>query len=292
MTDTTLIHDPQTNVPDYAAEETARLKHDFVNLDSEVAEVLDAARGLPPAVENIDIANDYTKVITRMADLDKKIETFRVGEGTPWLRRKDAVDNFFFSLRERLFRRKKTDKIGGADVLQARLHDYNQRREREERERREAEARAAREAEDKARREREAAERTRREAEEKAARARKEENKEAAAKAAREAEEAAAALREKEEQERQRRLDAEDAARAKPADLVRERHEGGAMNTMRQVPFVEIEDEMTLDPLALWPFVKSDAKLAALKAWAKVTQHKKAMPGAIIEMRNETVVRR
>ena len=37
---------------------------------------------------------------------------------------------------------------------------------------------------------------------------------------------------------------------------------------------------------------QDDAKLAALTGWAKTTNYKKAMPGAVIEQRPETVVRR
>lgn len=280
------------NVPDYAAEESERLRLEYDSLDREVSEVLDEARALPKEVEDEETANLYTTVITRMTDLDKKIEGFRQAEGTQWLRKKTACDSFFFGFAERIFRRKKTDNAGGADILQARLHAYNEKRRLEEQRRRDEEARIAREAEEKARREREALEREQREAEERAARARKAANKEAAEKAAREAEEAAARVREQEELARAQRQETEAAARAKPADMVRERHAGGAMNTMKMVWHVEIEDSMALDPVALWPFVHEDAKLKALRAWSKTTQYRKPMKGAIIEERAETVVRR
>lgn len=280
------------NVPDYAAEESARLRREFAEVDREVSEALEAARELPKAVNTVDEADAYTTVITRLRDLDKRIDGIRESEKMPHLRRGTAVDSFFFTLREKLFRRKKTDNAGAADILQARLHDYNLRREAEERAKREEEARIAREQEEAARRERERLEREQREAEEKAARARKAENKAAAEAAAREAEEAAERRRQEEERSRLQRQEAEAAARAKTADLTRERHAGGALNTMRDVPYVEIVDEMKLDPVALWPFVKSDEKLRALKEWSKATQHKKPMDGAIIEMRPQTVVRR
>lgn len=295
MNDTTLVNPEATpghNVPDYAAEESARLAREFAELDRSVSELLAEARTLPPTVDDLETANLYTQTITRFRDVDERIEGIRESEKMPHMRRSTAIDSFFFRMREKLFRRKKTDAAGGADVLQARLHAYNQKREAEERRKREEEERAAREAEAKARREREELERQQRQAEETAARARKAENKEAAQQAARKAEEAAAKVRADEEAARERRQDAEAAARAKSADLTRERHSGGAMNTMRQVPYVEIVDAMKLDAVALWPFVKEDAKLAALKAWAKTTQHKRPMEGAVIEMRNETVVKR
>lgn len=280
------------NVPDYAAEESARLAREFAGLEKDVVDLLNEARALPPTVEDEPTANVYTQTITRFSDLDTRLEKFRESEKLPYLRRGTAVDSFFGRMKERLFRKKKTDKAGGADVLQERLHAYNLRRlEAEKRAREEAE-RVARAAEDKARREREEQERVQREAEEKARRARKDENREAAEAAARVAEEAARAAREQEDVARAERQDAEAASRAKPADMVRERHEGGAMNTMKMVWHVEITDSMKLDHAALWPFVKESEKLAALKAWAKTTQYRRPMDGALMEERPDTVVRR
>jgi len=77
---------------------------------------------------------------------------------------------------------------------------------------------------------------------------------------------------------------------AKAADMVRTRLDSGSLVTMRQVPFVVIDDLDGLDMAALWPFVKEEHKLAALKQWAKVTGHKRAMKGATIKMVDETVV--
>ncbi|WP_371068113.1 hypothetical protein, partial [Salmonella enterica] len=69
------------------------------------------------------------------------------------------------------------------------------------------------------------------------------------------------------------------------------RTEGGAVATLQQVPFVEIEDVTALNKDLLWPFLKDEHILMALKAWAKTKSHKTAMPGAIIELRNQGVVR-
>jgi hypothetical protein len=60
---------------------------------------------------------------------------------------------------------------------------------------------------------------------------------------------------------------------------------------MRQVGYAEIVDKMALDPVALWPFIKEDHALAALKAWAKTSSFKKQMTGAVVEMRDESVIR-
>jgi len=292
MSDTSLVHDTSTNVPDYAVEESNRLRREYQNLDKEVQEILESAHALPMTVEDESMASDYTAVITRMADLDKKIEGFRASEGTPYLRRKSAVDSFFFSLAERLFKRKKTDANGGGDVLNARLHAYNMRRLEAERLERERIEREAREAEAKARREREEAERIQREAEQKAARARNEANRAAAEKAAREAAEQAAIVAAEEDRLRAERQEAEAAARAKPADMTRERHAKGARNTMKEVWHVEVVDAMKLDIDALRPFIPHDALEKAAKNWAKVTNYKQTMPGLLIERRAETIVLR
>jgi chemotaxis protein histidine kinase CheA len=279
------------NIPDYAAEEYARLLREFGGYETDVAAINDEARKLPAEFDDKETADSYTAIINRMSDLDKRIEGSRISEGTPYLRKKDACDSFFFGLRERLFKRKPKDKNGSADILHARLHAYNLRRlEAERRAREEAERRAAK-AEAEARAMREAAERTQREAEEKAARARKAENIKAAEEAARVAKEAADKAAAEEETKRAERQQAEEANRAKPADMVRERHSEG-MNTMAMVWFVGIDDEMKLDPVKLWPFIKTDAKESALKNWAKTTNYRQPMPGAIIEERPDTRVRR
>ena len=127
-------------------------------------------------------------------------------------------------------------------------------------------------------------------AEEAARRARKAEHIEAHEEEARILRKAAHAAA---EQEALRGLsqDARAAAAAPTADLIRSRTEEGHLVTAKREPFVEIVDEMKLDPLKLWAFVKSEHKLQALKAWAKVTQHKQPMEGAIIELRDRAVIR-
>lgn len=281
------------NVPDYAAEETGRLEREFRDLQAEIGIAVMAANGLAErTVEDEETANQFTEVITRLRDLDKKVEGFRNSEKTPHLRKSDAVDNFFFKLRERLFRRKRTDSAGAADTLQDRLHAYNERRLAEERRRREEAERAARAAEAEARRLREEADRKARAAAEAAARKRNEESRRAAAEEAAKAAAEAAKAAEAEENARSTASAAAADAAARPADLVRERHQGGAMNTMKRVGYAEITDPMKLDALALWPFVPEDAKRKALLGWAKTTQFSRQMEGAAIGFRNETVVRR
>lgn len=276
--------------PDYAREVTERMARDYAETVRTVTELLDDARRLPKEVADDDTVGVIGAVIKRMRDVKERLEAFREKEKEPYYRGGQGVDQFFFGLEEKLEKRKATDSAGAVDVLQARVHAYNQRKLAEQRRIREEQERAAREAEDKARRERQEQERLQREAEEKAARARKDETAEAQRRLAAVAEHAAATARAAEEEARRQVDEARLQAAAKPSDMVRTRHDGGVLNTMRQVPHVEIVNEMDLDPVALWPFVKSSHKLQALKEWAKATQHRQQMKGAVIEMRDDTVI--
>lgn len=282
---------PGHNTPDYAKEEFGRLEREYSNLDASILALEAEADTLPDSVTDQEIADMFTAAITRFKDMDDQLEGFRNSEKLPYLRKGDTVDSFFFSRRERLLRRKKGDKPGRGDMLHAKLHAYNVKRLEEEKRQREAAEAAAREAERKLREQREAAEREQREAQERADRARKAENIEAAEKAAREAQSRADELAAQEQAAIAERYAAQDAAAAKPADMVRERH-SGAMNTMKMVWHVEVTDSMKLDVAALWPFVTDEAKEKAAKAWAKMTGHKKTMDGLLIEQRPDTMVRR
>ncbi|HEY6029955.1 MAG TPA: hypothetical protein VIU44_05305 [Gaiellaceae bacterium] len=279
------------NVPDYAKEETARLEMEHAALSQSLTAALKEARGLPATCDDEEQLSQYAEVIKRLRDLNGRIEKVRVGEKEPHLRRGTAVDSYFGTMLAKLFRKNKNDKAGAADVLQARVNDYQQRKEAEERRRREEADRAARaearrladEAAEKARIAQEEAER--------AARARKPENKEAAQDAADAAAAEARRLDDEAELARQKAQETAADAVAKPADLVRTRTDSGHTVTAKQVPYIEIVDEMKLDAVALWPFVKSDAKLAALRDLAKARQYKLKMDGAIVEMRSQAVIR-
>lgn len=292
-TDTSLVHDNTTNLPDYALEEAARLGREYNNLEAEIEEAVAQCRAMPSwsQVNTAEDAEAFTAAITRLRDLDQKIEALREGEKLPHLRKGTAVDNYFNRMRDKLFRRKKTDPVGVADEMQGKLHDYNMRRLREEQRIRDEEAARQRAEEARLRAEREAAERAEREAAQKAVRARNEENRKRAEQeaAARRAE--ADRIAAEEAQRRAQRQEAEAAANVKPADMVRERH-AGAINTMRLVWQVTVQDSMALDVNALWPFVDDKAKQKAAEQWAKVTNYKKTMAGLKIEQVPETVVKR
>lgn len=277
--------------PDYAATITDRLEQDYAELTKGAQALLEEARLLPKEITSDAEMGPHATLIERMRDTSARIESFRVVEKEPHLRAEQAVDQFFFGWFEKLARRKKTDKPGAADILQARVNDYMQRKLDAERRARAAAEAAARAAEEALRKEREEAARKAAEAQAAAERARKAEN--IKAHELRAAEEAAKAAQLAAEQARAAEA-AEDAridTLAKSADMVRTRLEGGPMVTMRQVPVVVIEEVEKLDMAKLWPHLKEEHILMALKAWAKTTGYKKQMAGATIKMVDEAVVR-
>lgn len=280
-----------SNEIDFAQDETSRLDLDYRNFVVSARELAEEARALPEAINNDEDKSKVVSLIKRLRDCAKRSDGLREMEKVPHLRRGQAVDNFFNRITDALARRDRKAKPGIADVLQARLTDYDERKLAEERERRRREAEAAEREAERLRKEQEAREREAEEARLAAERARKPETQ--AAKAA-QAEEAADELV-------QAKVDAEIAARAaetayvdtlaKPADIMRTRGEDGTLSTMATEPYAEVVDATKLDKEALWPFVKLDAKEAALRAWAKANGHAVQMEGAKIGRRNKSVVR-
>lgn len=276
---------------DFAGIVTDWLQAHFPGLDPEVADLLDEARALPSPIPDDDTKEKYIGVIKRLRDLAKRLDGMHGKEKTPYLRGGQAIDQFFFGFIDRLARRAKANKPGAADILGQRLTEYDTEKLRQEQARRAAEAaeaaRNAREAQEKAEREAREAEEARSAAE----RARKPETKETKSAVAVEAEgravvsnaQAAAAV------------GAAEAAYvetlSKPADIMRTRTSDGALATMATEPYAVIEDDTKLDMAKLWPFIKIDAKEAALRAWAKTTGHNQQMDGAKIGRRPKSVVR-
>jgi hypothetical protein len=277
--------------PDYAQEVTARMAADYAELTRSADAVLNEARELPKEVADDNAMGVFARVIIRLRDLSTRATALHKKEKEPYLRGGEAVDQFFFGLVDKLARRQRTNKPGAADILQARIDSYVQAKAAEERRRREEEARRAAEAERRAAKERLDADNARAVAEEAARRSRKAANIEAHEEEARRLAAEAAQKAQEQEAARSASQDARAAAAAPTADLIRSRTEEGHLVTAKREPFVEIIDEMQLDAAALWPFVKSDHKLQALKAWAKVTQHRQSMAGAIIELRDRAVIR-
>lgn len=278
--------------PDYAETVAVRLEQDYAELLRNAQGLLEEARHLPSEIPDGDegVLNNFTTLIKRMRDTTARIETFRITEKEPFYRGGQAVDGFFNRIYEKLSRRNSKDRPGAADVLQARVGEFLRRKEALERAIRE---RAAREAAEASRKEQERMAEERRKAEEAAAaavRARKPENVAAHQAAARSAAEAAASMQAAADRAAELAEDARIDALARPADIARTRTEGGAVATLKQVPFVQISDVSRLNKELLWPHIKEEHLLMALKSWAKTRNHKVPMEGAIIEMRNDGVV--
>jgi hypothetical protein len=277
--------------PNYAQQVTEAMQREYAALAESVATLLERARALPKEVNDDATMGTFAKLIKDLRDAAKRIEAFHAAEKEPHLRAGQAVDQFFFPLWEKCARRAKNQKPGAADVLNARVDDYQlwKLRAEQERLRLEAEekARAAREAEERARREAAEAEEARLAAD----RARKPEtiaSKEEVAAAAEAAASASAA---------NAQVAAEQAQAAhvdtlrKPADLVRTRVDGGPIATLVNEPYAVVVDEAKLDRDALWPFISLDAKEKALRAWAKTTGHNKPMAGAEVGRKPKSQIR-
>lgn len=279
--------------PDYAQTITAALDRDYEELVIGAQGLLAEAATLPKEIPDGDEStlNNFTTLIKRMRDTTARIISYHTSEKEPHLRAGQAVDQFFFRLHEKLARRNTKDKPGASDILQARVGDFLRRKEAAERAERERLAKIEADRLRKLREEQEAAEQAAREAELRASRARKDET-EARANAEKARQDQIAAERAVQAaQQAQQADDARIDALAKPADLARTRTTGGAVATLKQEPFVAIDDVTLLNKDMLWPFLKDEHILMALKAWAKTKSHKTPMPGATIEMRNVGVVR-
>ena len=277
---------PGDNVPDFAKTETDRLALDYDPLATSVAQLLAQAKAEIPAEvaddEGLAIVNRF---VVKLRDMRGSVVAQHKPEKEPHLRRGEAVDQFFFGMRDRLLKAEKVTAARGDAYNQKRLADERRRRE-EERLRVEREAREAqRKLDEQAR--------IAREAEEKARRARNAENIAAHQKVADEAKANVAGLKEEAVNASAQAQDAAAAALAKPAELTRHRTEDGLLSTMREKPHVEIVDVMKLCDSArlLWPFFKEEEILRALKKYAATTNHKRPVEGAIIEMRASTEYR-
>lgn len=277
--------------PDYGQMAFDEMSEKYRGHERVISELLAEARTAPTEVNDEDTAGILTKLIKRGRDIDKQLESHREAEKEPHLRKEQGVDKYFFSWREKLARRKKTDKPGLIDILYARVDDYNQRKLRAELERRDAEAREAARIEREATAKRLAEEQAARDRLAAAERARKQENIDAHQTAA--ADHAAAAQDAKriEDEARVSLHDAEAAAAAKPADMVRARVSDDTILTGKKENYCDVIDVDKLDKDTLWAFVDDAAKVKACKQWAQVTQYKRQMPGANIGQRMKTVIR-
>ena len=267
------------NRPDQGPPVMARLELEYDALAKDVTALLAQIRDEAPETVNTD---DDNKIVARHMDLLRT--TYKRADGAhgiekaPYLQSGRAVDQYFFGMMERL---KKAQSI-----LQKRGDDFTARKVAAERAERERLARIAAEEADKARRKAAAEAAAAAELEAQAARARKPENIERLETAA-EAKGIEASVAQVDELIAN--TNAENAAlatMATSASIARTRFDTGNLATAKQKPHVEILDADKLDMKALWPFIRADVKLAALKAWAKIHNHEKQMDGAVIELRD------
>ena len=277
--------------PNYAERVTAALDADYKSSAEAVAKLLEEARAAPTVVDNDEQMGVLAKLVKSFRDTTSRLEAFRIAEKEPHFRAGQAVDNWFNSLIEKCARRDRKAKAGAADILQARIDDYQQRKLAAEQERRRVEAeRTAREAREKAA----AEEKARKEAEEArlaAERARKPETQAAKTEAAEQAQTVATAAIAASAAAEAKAEDAYVDTLARPADIVRTRVDEGPLVTMQKVGYAEVEDDTKLDMAKLWPFISIDAKEKALRAWAKSTGYRQPMDGAAIGHRNKSAVR-
>src|SRR5882762_7190816 len=130
--------------PDYAQQVTDRIAAEYAEVTTTLDTLLAEAREMPKEVKSDADALMLGALIKRLRDLDNRCESIRGLEGEPYLRGKNAVDSFFFTMRDKIGRRNKNDRksaAGATDILQARINSYQEQRLAEETARREAEAR-------------------------------------------------------------------------------------------------------------------------------------------------------
>lgn len=277
---------------DYAADEMSRLNMDYRQTLADVTAILDEARALPKEVTSDADVGLYSDCAKKLRDLKVRLESYHDLEKQPHLRRGQAADQFFFGQISKVSKRNKGDDNGALEVLSSRVNVYQNKKLEDEKRARLAEEERLRKIAEKAEQERLDNEKKAREAAEAAERARKPEKKAELQEQANAHSVNAQVAQVSADVARTNLSDAKVASQAKPADIVRSRSEGGSLSTMRQVPFVEIIDASKLDREKLWPFIKEEHLLLALKAWGKVTGHKTKMEGAVVEMRNDTVLGR
>lgn len=280
--------------PDYAQTVTEQMARDYAALTLSISAMLDIAREQPTEVTNDEEALTLGALVKRMADADRRAEAFRVAEAEPHLRGKNAVDQFFFSWRDKLGRRNKNDrsaKPGAIDILQARISAYLERKriEEEAKRRREAEeqARIAREKAAEEARAAEAAEVARQAAERARAPAKVEEK----AAIAELAEERAAIASAEATIAAQQAQEAHIATLAKPAEMARTRGDDGVLLTLAKESYAIMVDRSKLDMAKLAPFLTDAEVEKALRGWAKNTGYAVPMDGAEIGRKNKGVTR-
>lgn len=280
---------------DYAQHETDRLNIDYLSLKTGTLEMIEEARAIPLPIADDDHKLTVAKMLKRFRDAGTSIEGTREIEKLPHLRRGNAVDTWFSAMLTMLKKKNKGDRNAIGDDLQEALTTYDTKKLLEEQARREAAAaQAQREADAKAKLEREAAARAE-EARLAAERAKLPHTQDAKAVVADAAEAQAIAAnvdaRMAETRADQTRVD----SFARPADIMRQRHDGGVLTTMATESYSVVTDHTLIDLNKLRPYLKLEAIEQALRAYAASVGYsedaKFQIPGAKFGKRPKSVVR-
>ena len=284
--------------PDFAQQTTDRMARDYAEMVKNLDKVMDEARAQPKQIDTDDQALAAGAIIKRLRDIDARLENVRVVEGEPHLRATNAINAFFFGLRDKIGRRNKNDRKatpGATDILQARINAHQDRKLAEEIARREVARLAAEREAEAARKKAEEVARIAEEARLAAERARKPETIEAKTGVADKAVEAAVVAKVAADVAAEKAEDARMATLAKPADMVRLRgnDESGAGVTLTTAKenYAIMVDRNLLDMEKLRPFFTDAEVEKALRQWAKNTGYRIKMAGAEIGAGNKGVTR-
>ena len=257
-----------TQTIDFAKVEVERLKNEYGYVQESALRLIEQAKAITVIADNDD-KSKVIGLIKLLRDEAKRSTGLHEIEKAPHFRRGQGVDQFFFGIVDKLWKRDKKGNDGEGDRLNKLLTAYDVRQLAIEEEKRKAAAleaaRIAQAAE---------AERLRKEQEAEAARlaaerARKPDTTAAKAAIAAAAEEAAMAARVEQTATAAAAEEAYMATLAAPADIMRTRAADGSLATMAKEKFVEITDRNTLDLNKLRPYLPADALVTAIRKYAE-----------------------
>ena len=257
-----------TKTIDFAKVEVERLKHEYGYVQESALRLIEQAKAITVIADNDD-KSKVIGLIKLLRDEAKRSTGLHEIEKAPHFRRGQGVDQFFFGIVDRLWKRDKKGNDGEGDRLNKLLTAYDVRQLAIEEEKRKAAAleaaRIAQAAE---------AERLRKEQEAEAARlaaerARKPDTTAAKAAIAAAAEEAAMAARVEQTATAAAAEEAYMATLAAPADIMRTRAADGSLATMAKEKFVEITDSNALDLNKLRPYLPAEALVTAIRKYAE-----------------------
>lgn len=278
--------------PDWGKMQTDELTLNYAGMVRECNKLLEQAREIPLEITTEAEAEQAAAIIVKLRAQAKVIDGSHGKEKAPHKAKGEATDSFFFGWWEKLARRNKSQvKPGAADIVLARLDDYNQRKLAAEQRRLRQEALDARKEADQLQAEAEVAQQERLAAEAAAARAKKPETQVAKTAVADMKTEAARVAQVDAMLANDKAAQAQVAAAAKPADIVRTRNTAtGTTTTMQTENYANVTDRNLLDKELLWPHLSDDAIAKALAQWARGSGHKVQMAGAVIGSRPKTRV--